>query len=474
MAGEVIITTGYTFTDDNEPVTVAKLNQLGTPTARVAPGSIGAEEIDAASVAGALENVAATRNHFRDPLFTNPWQTTAGQTHASGATVFNHPEWYAYGATGNVTVSRETVTPTDQHGNRFALKVTGDATATGIGYIGQLIPAAVAGALDEEIAISFWFKNGSGDDLTPSIRLLGCSSLDDFATLAELDSDTLSEVANGQWKLLTYTFDTSALTNWRNGGAIEIVIPTGALDAGGKSVSFCMPQMERGSVTTSFIVPETAVRPTVKTTTTDPTVNNDWTEGYRPGDLWRNTTDSGTFLCAAHQPAGAAVWVELINSTTLAAPAYIHLQDRKAQNTQGMSLTSGSWVKRDLTNELLDTGNHCSLATSQFTLSAGTYDIFAEAEFFKCGNFQTRLYNATAAAVVADVNANDVYGDVAVAAAVSDTGSRGLLRARFTVAASQALEFQCRVGTTNTTNGGGIRANLGPEIYAQVWLVKVA
>lgn len=474
MAGEVIITPGYTFTDDNEPVTVAKLNQLGTPTARVAPGSITADEIDAASVADALENVAATRNHFRDPLFTNPWQTPAGQAHGASATRFNHPEWYAYTATGTITVSRDTITPTGEHGNRFAHKLTGDAAATGISYAGQLIPAAVAGALDESVTISVWVRNGTGDDFTPSIRLLGCSTIDDFATLAELSSNSLTEITNGQWKLLTHTFDTSALTNWRNGGAIELVFPAGTLDAGGKAVHFAMPQMERGIVASTFIVPETFSRNRVVATTTDPTADQDWTEGYRPGDVWRNSGDSGTFLCIAAQPAGAAVWVEILNPATVTPPpAYIHLQDRKTQNTAGGTATSGSWFTRELQTELVDTGSHCTLASNEFTLAAGTYVIEATVPAYKVNQFQARLYNVTDAAVQTD-GTNEIYSSTANVQNTSTNMTAAILRGRFTLSASKALRIEMRVNTTVATNGLGLQANLGPEIYTEVWLVKVA
>lgn len=475
MSGEIDITRGYTFTSDNEPVTVAKLNLLGGVTAQVRAGSIGAREIDAAEVAGALENVAATRNHLRDPLFLGPWAATS-KVVTGGAARFATRDWYVSPETAAATstVSRDAATPTGQHGNRWALKVTGDVSNTGATAIGQLIPAAVAGALDDSVAISFWFKNGTGDDITPSIRLLAATSADDWSSLAEIHTETTSEVVNGQWARITAVIDTSGMTNWRNGGAFEVVVPVGSLDAGGKSVSFCMAQMEAGEVvTSSFIVPEARENDRAPVaTTSDPGVNDDWLDGYFPGDLWINTTSKKVWLCQASEPAGAAVWQSVIE----AVPSlhYIHLQDRKAQNTSGGTATSGSWYTRDLNTECLDTGNHCSLATNQMTLEAGTYDIVATVPGYRVNSFQARLYNVTDAIVQKDTAANDMYSSTEYTGDTTANITHAVIAGRFTIAVQNVLRIEMRVTDSQTTTGGGIAANLGPEVYTQVRLVKLS
>jgi hypothetical protein len=50
--------------------------------------------------------------------------------------------------------------------------------------------------------------------------------------------------------------------------------------------------------------------PTVITSASDPTVNDDSGDGYSVGDLWVNTTDDGVFVLA-DATAGAAVWTEV-------------------------------------------------------------------------------------------------------------------------------------------------------------------
>ena len=50
--------------------------------------------------------------------------------------------------------------------------------------------------------------------------------------------------------------------------------------------------------------------PTVISSASDPTVNDDSGDGYSVGDLWVNTTDDGVFVLA-DATAGAAVWTEI-------------------------------------------------------------------------------------------------------------------------------------------------------------------
>ena len=56
-----------------------------------------------------------------------------------------------------------------------------------------------------------------------------------------------------------------------------------------------------------------------------------------------------------------------------ALDGYILIRDEKASGTTGGTFTSGAWQTRDLNTEVVDTGNHASVATNQITLAAGTY-----------------------------------------------------------------------------------------------------
>lgn len=157
---------------------------------------------------------------------------------------------------------------------------------------------------------------------------------------------------------------------------------------------------------------------------------------------------------------------EAINSIVI-------LEDQKAQNTDGGTFTSGAWQTRTLNTEVADVNSVCTLSSNQFTLSAGTYDIVFWAMGVACDRHQTRIQNVTDGTTIrlgvsAYSDSMDNSGDALLIATLSQGAGR------FTIAASKALELQHRCETTKATNGYGVAANFTTEVYAQVWLRKVA
>lgn len=163
-----------------------------------------------------------------------------------------------------------------------------------------------------------------------------------------------------------------------------------------------------------------------------------------------------------------------MSGTTLNATAattdYIYLQDQKASGTAGGTFTSGGNRTRTLNQEVTDTGGHCTLASNQFTLAAGTYEILAFAPAYGVDSHQAKLVNTTA-------GANLILGTTMFAQATVPTANFGMnhsvVAGKFTVAASQALEIQHTCTATLATNGFGPPASFGTEIYTQVNLWKV-
>jgi hypothetical protein len=150
-----------------------------------------------------------------------------------------------------------------------------------------------------------------------------------------------------------------------------------------------------------------------------------------------------------------------------AAGTYIQLQDQKAQNTSGGTFTSGSWVTRTLNTEVTDAGGNCTLASNQFTLTAGDYYIRASAPAYQVVRHQLRLQNVTGGTTLI-TGLSSVSGTSVVCEMVA------LLSGQFTVAASQALELQHRCESTFATQGLGIESNVTTEIYANVELWKIS
>lgn len=151
-----------------------------------------------------------------------------------------------------------------------------------------------------------------------------------------------------------------------------------------------------------------------------------------------------------------------------AVPDYIKLSDTKAEGVTSGTFTSGSWTERVLNTEDTDTGNHCSLSSNRFTLSAGTYEIRASAPFLAVNLNKTRLRNAT--------DSTDVLiGQSSYGNSTNLVSGSALLSGRFTIAASKALALEHRCSTTQATNGLGVPSTgFGVvEMYAIVELWKV-
>jgi len=143
---------------------------------------------------------------------------------------------------------------------------------------------------------------------------------------------------------------------------------------------------------------------------------------------------------------------------------YVCVRDKKAQNTDGGTFTSGAWRTRDINEELADTANICSIASNQITLAAGTYRCLISCPALAVGRHQTRLYDITNSATLLTGSSewsNQNYGDQ----------TRSVLVGRFTLASQTVLEVQHQCQSSGTSQGLGTGANFTDEIYtvAEFW-----
>lgn len=155
--------------------------------------------------------------------------------------------------------------------------------------------------------------------------------------------------------------------------------------------------------------------------------------------------------------------------TVAATSDYICVRDEKANGTDGGSFSANTWTKRDINTESSDTGNHCSIASNQITLAAGTYECHILAPGWAVGRMRVRLYNTTDASVTLVGQTNAAYPNTGTA----------LLVGRFTIAASKTFEVQHICEITQATYGLGL--NIGSvvsndnevEVYtiAEFWRV---
>jgi hypothetical protein len=144
---------------------------------------------------------------------------------------------------------------------------------------------------------------------------------------------------------------------------------------------------------------------------------------------------------------------------------YINVQDQKAQNTAGGTFTSGAWQTRTLNTTAFDTASISSLSSNQVTLPAGTYRCFITCPAANVQGHQARLQNITDATTL-------LTGTSEWTLATSNGAvTRSLITGEFTLAASKALSVQHQCFATFATQGFGLAANIGTEVYtvAEFW-----
>ena len=145
--------------------------------------------------------------------------------------------------------------------------------------------------------------------------------------------------------------------------------------------------------------------------------------------------------------------------------AYVNVRDKKTSGTAGGTFTSGAWYTRAINEELADTANICSIASDQITLAAGTYRCLISAPAMQVNRHQARLYNVTDDTVL--ILGSNAYTTQASSAAQTHAFVAG----RFTLSAQKTLEIQHRCYATESTDGMGLPASWGDEIYtvAEFW-----
>jgi hypothetical protein len=151
------------------------------------------------------------------------------------------------------------------------------------------------------------------------------------------------------------------------------------------------------------------------------------------------------------------------------AVPYVLIQDQKAQNTDGGTFTSGAFQARTLNTIVSDSAGIASLATNQVTLPPGTYRVRIQCP--ACGTLrhQARLQNITDATTLligsSEFNQKDSASNLIAV-------THSVITGRITLTGTKVLEVQHRCQTTQATNGLGIAANFGTEVYTSVEVWK--
>jgi len=142
---------------------------------------------------------------------------------------------------------------------------------------------------------------------------------------------------------------------------------------------------------------------------------------------------------------------------------YILVRDKKSQGVDGGTHTQGAWRTRDINEEVVDTGNNCSISSNQITLSAGTYRCHIVIPSWNSagGRMACRLQNVSSSSTL-------LTGTSAYAGGLT---VYQFIDGRFTLATSATLEIQHYTDTTMADTGFGLASNITDEIYtvAEFW-----
>ncbi len=196
-------------------------------------------------------------------------------------------------------------------------------------------------------------------------------------------------------------------------------------------------------------------------------VQTDGTVYFYHLDATSGAAESSPDVITPDTNAGTKRWIkQSISGGGGASPDYIKLHDAKSAGTGGGDFTQDAWRKRTLTEDQ-DAGGHCSVASSVFTLAAGTYDCHITSPAFDVIRHKARLRNTTDGATT-------IAGTAMYCHANYDPMTNSVIRGRFTIAGAKAFEVQHWAEQTRS-GGFGVATNVGEdEIYcvAEFWKIS--
>lgn len=144
-----------------------------------------------------------------------------------------------------------------------------------------------------------------------------------------------------------------------------------------------------------------------------------------------------------------------------------YLSDVKPNNTAGGASGTTTTQTRTLNTIVDSTGIVVSLASNQFTLSAGTYRINASVPGYTVGGHKARLRNVTDGTTT--LIGTSEYSN----ASADNADSRSMINGEFTITSNKAFEIQHYTNAV-ASSGLGRPVNSGEsEVYTQVEITKI-
>ncbi|MFZ4411513.1 MAG: beta strand repeat-containing protein [Bacteroidales bacterium] len=144
-----------------------------------------------------------------------------------------------------------------------------------------------------------------------------------------------------------------------------------------------------------------------------------------------------------------------------------YLSDVKASGTASGSAGAATTQTRTLNTIVDSTGIVTSLASNQFTLSKGVYNIEASAPAFATNNHRTRIRNITDSTTA-------LLGTSEYATLATTSSNRSFVTGEISITSAKVFELQHYTLGASASNGLGVQTGSGEsEVYATVKITKI-
>ena len=156
-----------------------------------------------------------------------------------------------------------------------------------------------------------------------------------------------------------------------------------------------------------------------------------------------------------------------MTQVALVAPDQIlHVRDEKTAGTSAGTSLTGDNI-RVLNTVARNTISGASLGSNQITLPLGTYTVNASAPALQSGYHKLRLVNVTD-------STNVLIGQSCYSAAASVVQTTSTILGVFTLAATKVLNLTHYIAGGSAPNGLGGGTGILTEVYAEVFITKIA
>jgi len=222
----------YQF-QENELVTVDKLNLMATPVVNLA-----------------LETPVNDQNYFRNGNFYSSfWANAAGVSCPVGVETVNADYWSVNPNGAAVNSLRSTSVP--DLFSLFSLQIVGAASVTDVS-VGQTISADLSATLRRPCTFSGYIENNSGANVSPVLEIWTADAFNNFNAVTKQTTVNLQTCPTGAWTYCTATEDLTSIPNAGNGLLIKVLFPSGALSSNAKSINCSRLKFQIGELATEF------------------------------------------------------------------------------------------------------------------------------------------------------------------------------------------------------------------------------